>query len=161
MAKIKETTEFLNPFNVRKLPNSSFLGLKLIEVSDEKDKKDKEYTGKSFTDKEAYRVTLASARGNLKQILATPIDKKAYSIPAGKTIDDIIDTSYMRRPDLTIADIDDYIHRTEALLKDADNELKVQIESELEQAQQAKEALQQKDTVKDNSDTSSSSSNSN
>lgn len=144
MSNNKYSQELNQNFCTRRLPNSFFLE-QFITIGIN-DKKDGMYTKPSFTDKEAYKLTLASARGDnqklVKDFLAGSLtNNKGYSIPAGKSLEDVIDTSYLRRPDLTLADIDSYIARTKSLLEKADNELKIQIENELNLAEQKQAEL--------------------
>lgn len=101
----------------------------------------------SVTDKEAYRVTLASMRGSLASGLGSPT-AGSYSIPAGKEYNPNEDLSFLNRPDITIVMLDNYIKEFESRLKSADADLKVQIENELAQAKAKKEQLQ---TVDNNS----------
>lgn len=98
----------------------------------------------SVTDKEAYRITLASMRGSLAQGSGSPT-VGSYSIPAGESYDPHNDFSFLNRPDLSIVMIDDYIKDFESRLKSADNELKVQIEQEIASAKAKKEQLQSVD----------------
>lgn len=144
MSESKKPIEIENLFCTRKLPNSSFLHQTATVNTNEK--KDGMYVKPSFTDKEAYKLTLASMRGDNKNIVEKFLSgnltsNKGYSIPAGKNINDVIDSSYLRRPDLTLADIDDYIARTKSLLESADNELKIQIENEIASAESKKAEL--------------------
>lgn len=144
MSESKKPVEISNLFCTRRLPNSYFFHQTATIGTNET--KDGMYTKPSFTDKEAYKLTLASMRGDNKKLVQKFLagnltDNKGYSIPAGKNLDDIIDTSYLRRPDLTLADIDSYIARTKKLLESADNELKIQIENEIKSAEDKKVEL--------------------
>lgn len=144
MNESKKPIEIENLFCTRRLPNSYFYHQTSTLSTNEK--KDGMYLKPSFTDKEAYKLTLASMRGDNKklvqQFLAGNLtDSKSYSIPAGKNLEDVIDSSYLRRPDLTLADIDAYIARTKSLLESADNELKLQIENEIQSAENKKAEL--------------------
>lgn len=86
----------------------------------------------SVTDKEAYRVTLASLRGTLSASGLGSPTQGSYSIPAGKDYDPRFDFSFLNRPDLTIVQLDEYIEDFRSRLESADGELRKRIESELD-----------------------------
>ena len=95
----------------------------------------------SVTDKEAYRVTLASLRGELAQGNGK-IDVGQYSIPAGKEYDPNFDFSFLNRKDLTIVELDDHINIMKRQLEDADSELSDRIKAELANAESKKQSLE-------------------
>ena len=97
-----------------------------------------QYTEPSVTDKESYRLTLASIRGFLSNPVGTA-QKGVYSIPAGKNYNPDLDFSYLNRKDLTIVDIDNYISRMKSALENADKELKLQIEEAIAEAESRKQ----------------------
>lgn len=100
-----------------------------------------ESTEPSVTDKEAYRVTLASLRGELAQG-SGKIDAGQYSIPAGKEYDPNFDFSFLNRKDLTVVELDNYIKIMKRQLEEADNELSERIEAELANAESKKQSLE-------------------
>ena len=87
-------------------------------------------TEPSVTDKEAYRVTLASLRGELAQG-SGKIDVGSYSIPAGEEYDPRKDFSFLNRKDLTIVELDEYIARYKENLEQYDESLKAAIQYQL------------------------------
>lgn len=95
----------------------------------------------SVTDKEAYRVTLASLRGELAQGNGK-IDVGQYSIPAGKEYDPRFDFSFLNRKDLTIVELDDHIKLMKRQLEEADSELSDRIKVELANAESKKQSLE-------------------
>ena len=106
-------------------------------------------TEPSVTDKEAYRVTLASLRGELAQG-SGKIDVGSYSIPAGEEYDPRKDFSFLNRKDLTIVELDEYIARYKDNLEQYDETLRKDIEIQLAQAEKKRQQLE-----KDSSDKSS------
>lgn len=102
----------------------------------------------SITDKESYRVTLASLRGELAQGVGSP-SFGSYSIPAGKEYDPNTDFSYLNRPDLTIVEIQDYIDNFRSNLENYDSELKVKIQEEITKAEEKKKELEKVDKNQD------------
>lgn len=101
----------------------------------------------SVTDKEAYRLTLASLRGAIAQGIGK-IDVGSYSLKAGEEYDSRKDFSFLNRKDLTIVEVDDFIKIMSRRLEEADGDLKSQIEYELVQAQKKKEDLAKDDKNK-------------
>lgn len=98
-------------------------------------------TEPSVTDKEAYRVTLASLRGELAQGNGK-IDVGQYSIPAGKEYDPRFDFSFLNRKDLTIVELDDHIKLMKRQLEEADSDLSERIKVELANAESKKQSLE-------------------
>ena len=103
----------------------------------------------SVTDKEAYRVSLASLRGEIAQG-SGKIDVGQYSIPAGKEYDPRFDFSFLNRKDLTIVELDDHIRIMKRQLEEADSELSERIKAELANAESKKQTL--KNEQKDEND---------
>lgn len=99
----------------------------------------------SVTDKEAYRVSLASLRGEIAQGTGK-IDVGQYSIPAGKEYDPNFDFSFLNRKDLTIVELDNHIKAMKRKLEEADGELSERIKFELANAQSKKETLEREQT---------------
>lgn len=98
----------------------------------------------SVTDKEAYRVTLASLRGTLSaQGMGSPT-VGSYSIPAGEDYDSRTDFSFLNRPDLTIVQLDEYINDFKVRLENADAALAQRIKEELAVVEAKKSELVQK-----------------
>lgn len=102
----------------------------------------------SVTDKEAYRVTLASLRGELAQGSGRP-DVGSYSLKAGEEYNPDTDFSFLNRKDITIVEIDDYIRVMKRQLEEADSELSEQIKTELASAEKKRQTLE-KETVNKN-----------
>lgn len=104
--------------------------------------------GESITDKEAYRLSLASARGSIAA--SGSLMKGVYMYDDGK-YDEAKDFSYIMRKDLSIVQIDEYIKQKESELKDADSKLKKQIENELIELKTTKEQMEKEKEKEDNS----------
>lgn len=98
----------------------------------------------SITDKEAYRVSLAAARGNLAQGSGSPTVGK-YTFEAGENYDATKDFSILRRPDLTIVQLDEYIEAFKKRLEKSDELLAEQIKVELAEAEKKREELLKQD----------------
>lgn len=94
--------------------------------------------GESVTDKESYRLSLASKRG---AIGTGSTNTGWYMFPDGK-YDHDKDFSYFYRKDLSVVDIDNYIAKMTEAQKVADDELKQQIEVQIQIAQNKKEEIQ-------------------
>lgn len=95
----------------------------------------------SVTDKEAYRVSLASLRGEIAQG-SGKIDVGQYSIPAGKEYDPRFDFSFLNRKDLTIVELDDHIKVMQRQLEEADAELSERLKVELANAESKRQTLE-------------------
>ena len=108
-----------------------------------------ESTEPSVTDKEAYRISLASLRGELAQG-SGKIDVGQYSIPAGKEYDPNFDFSFLNRKDLTIVELDDHIKIMKRQLEEADSELSERIKVELANAQSKKQTLEKEQKDENN-----------
>lgn len=93
-------------------------------------------TEKSCTDKEAYRVTLASLRGTLASSQGMgSINKSAYDLKPGEEYDPQKDLSYFYRPDVTVVEIDEACARLKSQLDSFNGELKQKIKEELAKAE--------------------------
>ena len=127
-----------NPnYSMRWHPDYRYLNTKMISIP----LKLFESTEPSVTDKEAFRVSLASLRGELAQG-SGKIDVGQYSIPAGKEYDPRFDFSFLNRKDLTIVELDDHIKIMKRQLEEADSELSARIEAELANAESKKQTLE-------------------
>ena len=138
MSKENRYNESNNPdYSMRWLPDFRYRNFKMINVP----LNCFESTEPSVTDKEAYRVTLASLRGELAQG-SGKIDVGQYSIPAGKEYDPNFDFSFLNRKDLTIVELDDHIKIMKRQLEEADSELSERIKAELANAENKKQSLE-------------------
>lgn len=97
----------------------------------------------SVTDKEAYRITLASMRGQLAQGSGRR-DVGSYSIKSGEVYDSRFDFSFLNRPDITIVELDNYIKVMKRRLEESDEALKADIQSQIDKAENL--AKQKKDS---------------
>lgn len=104
-------------------------------------------TEPSVTDKEAYRLTLASLRGQLAQG-SGKIDVGSYSLKPGEEYDPSRDFSFLNRKDLTIVELDDYMKVMKRQLEEADNELSVKIKAELASAEKKRQTLEKESVNK-------------
>lgn len=104
----------------------------------------------SVTDKEAYRLTLASLRGELAQGTGK-IDVGSYSLKPGEEYDPKKDFSFLNRKDLTIVELDDYIERMKRNLEEFDSDLSNDIKLQLAKAEKMKQSME-KETVNKNND---------
>lgn len=102
----------------------------------------------SITDKESYRLTLASLRGELARGSGSPT-VGSYSIPAGQDYDPNKDFSFLNRPGLTIVEIQDYIDNFRSNLEKYDAELKIKVEDEINKAEAKKKELETVQQTKD------------
>lgn len=133
-----------NNYDVRWRPDFRYTDNKFTKITLNNFKS----TEPSVTDKEAYRLTLASLRGEIAQGNGK-IDVGSYSIKAGEKYDPNKDFSFLNRKDLTIVELDDYIKIMKRKLEEADEELEVQIKEELAKAEKTKQNLE-KDTSNKN-----------
>lgn len=124
-------------YSMRWHPNFRYLSNKMVNIS----LKPFTQVEPSVTDKEAYRVSLASLRGELAQGTGK-IDVGQFSIPAGKEYDPKFDFSFLNRKDLTIVELDDHIKIMKRQLEDADTELSERIKAELANAESKKQSLE-------------------
>lgn len=98
--------------------------------------------GESVTDKESYRLTMASKRGALGSInsFGDFSNSKAYMFPDGQ-YDSQKDFSLLLRKDLSIVELDEIIANLTEKQKSADADLKSEIEEQLSLANQKKDEL--------------------
>lgn len=106
-------------------------------------------TEPSVTDKEAYRLTLASLRGEMAQGSGRP-DVGSYSLKAGEEYNPRTDFSFLNRKDLTIVELDEYMKNMRKELERADEELSIKIKEELASAEKKKETLEKTTVDKNN-----------
>ncbi len=137
MSKDYNKSEINPDYSMRWYPDFRYRNYKMINVP----LKCFESTEPSITDKEAYRVSLASLRGELAQGTGK-IDVGQYSIPAGKEYDPRLDFSFLNRKDLTIVELDDHIKIMKRQLEEADSELSERIKVELANAESKKQSLE-------------------
>lgn len=131
-----EVSENIN-YNLRFRPDFRYCSNKLMEISVDLFRS----TEPSVTDKEAYRLTLASLRGQIAQGPGR-IDVGSYSLKAGEEYDPKKDFSFLNRKDLTIVELDDYIKIMKRQLEEADSELEVKIKKELASAEKKRLTLE-------------------
>lgn len=103
---------------------------------------------KSLTDKEAYRVSLASLRGTLSaQSLGSPTIG-SYSLKAGEAYNSDFDFSYLNRPDITLVDLHEFIETTKANLEKYDSDLQLRIREEIKEAEAKAQAMEKEEVLK-------------
>lgn len=141
--EIPSNTPKVPDYSIRWHPDFRYLNNKKIKVP----LRCFESTEPSVTDKEAYRVSLASLRGEIAQG-SGKIDVGKYSIPAGKEYDPNFDFSFLNRKDLTIVELDEHIKVMKRRLEEADSELSERIKAELANAESKKETLEKEQTNK-------------
>lgn len=143
----KDSNETINTSNfaIRWRPDFRYTNDKFIQVSLNTFKS----TEPSITDKEAYRVSLASLRGELAQGTGR-IDVGSYSLKAGEEYNPKLDFSFLNRKDLTIVEIDDYIKIIQRKLEESDEQLSEQIKAELATAEKKRQSLEKDSTDKNN-----------
>lgn len=107
----------------------------------------------SITDKESYRLQLASMRGAMASL--TPERQKGmYMFQDGK-YDPSKDISHILRKDLSIVEIDEYIRSAQDSLNTVDKETTAQVKAEIEQLNaKREEILNSQKQTKDNSSAS-------
>lgn len=132
MSKEKESNLLPSCPSIRRwLPNHRYLKDKFIDVPLSGFKS----TEKSLTDKEAYRVTLASLRGTLAaQGFGSP-SVGSYSIKPGEKYDSNFDFSYLNRPDVTLVELHEFIEDMRQNLEEYDSDLQIKLKEELAQAE--------------------------
>ena len=135
----KEKLDFpKNPTVIKWLPDFRYRSDKTIKEEIECFKS----TEQSVTDKEAYRITLASMRGVLDSATGNgSITAGNYEIPVGKEYDPNLDMSFFHRPDIGIVEIDEATARLKSQLEKFDSDLKLQIQKELDYASKKREEL--------------------
>ena len=132
-------------YAVRWRPDFRYCDDKLIQVPLNNFKS----TEPSVTDKEAYRVTLASLRGELAQGSGNP-KVGSYSLKEGEEYNPKFDFSFLNRKDLTIVELDEYINYYKNQIEKFDKDLQNDIKVQLAQAEKKRQQLE-----KDSSDKSS------
>lgn len=135
--------EFSSDFTIRWRPDWRYTDSKFISVPLDNFKS----TEPSVTDKEAYRVTLASLRGELAQGSGRP-DVGSYSLKVGEEYNPNSDFSFLHRKDLTIVELDDYMKVMKRQLEEADTELSQRIKEELASAEKKRQTLEKEDVDK-------------
>lgn len=149
MSDTKETKKKeINPFLYRYPPCSMSESLMETKKTLQQDLTFEEF-GESITDKESYRLNLASMRGGMASLNGSG-NVGQYMFEDGK-YDIHKDFSYILRKDLSIVEIDEYTERLKKQLESADESLKAQIESELSSLKDKKEEIVQKTQNNDNS----------
>lgn len=93
----------------------------------------------SLTDKESGRVSLASIRGVLSGASGSSV-QPYYTFKDGK-YDDVLDTSFLRRPDLTVADVEAYQDRLQAIADRSSADLKALVDGALKESESVKTEL--------------------
>ena len=140
MAKVENN---INNFLIRYCPNKVFISKK-VQIKTNNKYLSMYNQDKSKTDKEAYRVTLASMRA---QTLASnsPASAGQYGFPAGTSIDMIrkYDDSYFRRPDLTLADIDNAIRDLKEQCENLDEQNAMNIVKDIQNAEKVRATLEE------------------
>lgn len=139
----KSTVIDSNPTIKRWKPNHRYENVKLIDY---------ELTGfksteKSLTDKEQYRINLASLRGQLASGLGSPT-VGSYSLKAGEEYNPNNDFSYIYRPDVSLVELNEYIENKKQELLNSDSVLKTKIQDELTQAENRVKELQKAELQK-------------
>lgn len=144
----KDSNETINTSNfaIRWRPDFRYTDDKFIQVSLNNFKSSEP----SVTDKEAYRVSLASLRGELAQGTGK-IDVGSYSLKAGEEYNPKMDFSFLNRKDLTIVELDDYIKVMKRTLEESDEELSQQIKAELASAEKKRQSLEKDSADKNDS----------
>lgn len=132
-SKNEEKKVEVNPFLFRYPPNTRFTNGAFKEQCPVQIVKDD--FGDSITDKESYRLSLASKRG---AIGSGSMQSGVYMFPDGKYNPDK-DYSTLFRSDLSIVQIDEMITKLQSELKDSDGILKEKIESEIKAAKELKD----------------------
>lgn len=134
----KETNPLLNRYPV----NSRFIGNGIYKNQVPMSENKIDY-GESVTDKETYRLTMASKRGALGSInhFGDFSNSKAYMFPDGQ-YDAQKDFSILLRKDLTVVELDEIINSLTEKQKAADADLKSEIEEQLALANEKKEEMQ-------------------
>lgn len=146
MAKENNSLKETNPFLFRYQPNNRFINGAWKNQEEQKIVKDN--FGVSVTDKESYRLSLASKRGAIGSGSA---QSGWYMFQDGK-YNPQKDFSYILRQDLSIVDIDRYIEQLTNKLQSSDKELRAEIQEQLDAAQAYKENnKKEKDSSNENS----------
>lgn len=126
-----------NPF-LRRLRANSMFSREFVYVNTNKSKSPMYDLDKSKTDKEAHRVTLASMRSSVLRSKGSS-SVGQYGFPSGTSLEMIrkYDDSYFRRPDLTLADIDNAIRELKEFNESNDKDIINEINNRIEIAEKA------------------------
>lgn len=144
MAKETNSIKETNPLIFRYPPNNRFIKGAWKNQVEQPIVKDE--FGQSITDKESYRLSLASKRGAIGNGSA---QAGWYMFPDGR-YDPNNDMSYLMRQDLSIVDIDRYIENLTNQLKNSDESLMSEIKKQLEAAQNYKKNKEKEDSDPNN-----------
>ena len=126
-----------NPLLFRYPPNNRFISGEFknqIECSS-----NYENFGDSITDKESYRLSLVGKAGAISSL--TPNQNKGWYMFEDGVYDIHKDFSTIMRKDLSIVDIENYEKILKSQLEEADESLKFDIKSQLEQLNNKKEEI--------------------
>lgn len=104
-------------------------------------------TEKSLTDKEAFRVSLASLRGQLASGFGSPT-VGSYSLKAGEAYNSDFDFSFLNRPDLSLVELHEYIEDTRKRLESFDDNLRIKVSDELAKAEAKAKELEKAELSK-------------
>lgn len=144
MANAKETV-FENPFLRRYSPNHRFLNGAFKNQTLVKE--EPVIYGESITDKESYRLSLASARGSRVNLGSG--SKGEYMYKDGN-YNSSLDYSFIFKPGLSIVEIDCYIKGLKERLKASDEELKADIQQQIDELTRQRDLIDDtKITIKD------------
>lgn len=130
--KKTDTKTLSNPFLRRYSPFQRYSVGDGFASQDEYVLKPVDY-GESITDKESYRLSLASGRGSS---LGSPTTS-TYMFPDGK-YDPVRDFSFVSRKDLTVQEIDSYLEAMRVTRSDADKELAAEIDKQIKELEKTK-----------------------
>lgn len=146
MAKEENTNPLISryPPNSRFILAGAFFGKPALPET-------KIEVGESCTDKETYRLTMASKRGALGNIrnFGDFSQSKAYMFPDG-VYDSQKDFSVLLRKDLSIVELDEIINNLTEQQKNADKELQSDIAEQLALAEKLKQDKSEKGEVVNN-----------
>lgn len=139
----KNETVNINPFSVRFRADYRYRTDKFISVP-LKGFKSSEH---SLTDKEAYRVTLASLRGQLASGSGSPT-VGSYSLKSGDEYNPDFDFSFLNRPDLSIVELHEYIEQKRMALEKYDDNLRFEIQNQLKEAEKKVAEMEKAEVLK-------------
>lgn len=146
--------ELINPLLYRYPINSRFMTLGAFNhqsISPD----EKIEVGESCTDKETYRLTMASKRGSIGSLnnFGDFSNSKAYMFPDG-VYDSQKDFSLLLRKDLSIVELDEIIADLTEKQKNADEQLKTEIAEQLEFANNKKQEISKNENISSSEDSS-------
>lgn len=104
-------------------------------------------TESSLTDKESYRITLASLRGELASGMGSPLNG-SYSLKAGEKYNPDFDFSFLNRPDLSLVELHEFIEDKRMKLESYDVKLRTEIEKQLQVAEQKAMEMEKQEVLK-------------